>query len=276
VLDFVEIDVYVESFQKRFRMHEQDKEVQERLIQRGNLPRHIAIIMDGNGRWAKQQGKKRIVGHRAGVDSVRDVVRAAGELGIEVLTLYVFSSENWKRPLQEVSALMNLLNETLEKETKELVEKNVRVRAIGKIEQLPRSCQRALQKTIELTSRNSGLILNLALNYGSRGEIVEAVRRIASEVENGEYRADEIGEKTISAHLFTADLPDPDLLIRTSAEMRLSNFLLWQMAYTEIWVTDIYSLARFQKRTPLPGHRRLPVSGKKIRQGKGVKCHCLT
>jgi undecaprenyl diphosphate synthase len=220
-------------------MHEQDKEVQERLIQRGNLPRHIAIIMDGNGRWAKQQGKKRIVGHHAGVDSVRDVVRAAGELGIEVLTLYVFSSENWKRPPQQVSALMNLLKETLDKETKELLENNVRARAIGKIEQLPHFCQKALQRTIQLTSQNSGLILNLALNYGSRGEIVEAVRRIASEVEDGEYGANKIGEKTISAHLFTADLPDPDLLIRTSAEMRLSNFLLWQMAYTEIWVTDI-------------------------------------
>ena len=239
MLDFVEIDVYVKSFEKRFGMHEQDKKIQERLIQRGNLPRHIAIIMDGNGRWAKQRGKKRIVGHRAGVDSVRDVVRAAGELGIEVLTLYVFSSENWKRPPQQVSALMNLLKETLDKETKDLLENNVRVRAIGKIEQLPRFCQKVLQRTIELTSRNSGLILNLALNYGSRGEIVEAVRRIASEVENGEYRANKIGEKTISAHLFTADLPDPDLLIRTSAEMRLSNFLLWQMAYTEIWVTDI-------------------------------------
>ncbi len=220
-------------------MEEQDKEIQERLIQRGNLPRHIAIIMDGNGRWARQRGKKRIAGHRAGVDSVRDVVRAAGELGIEVLTLYVFSSENWKRPPQEVSALMNLLKETLEKETKELVENNVRVRTIGKIEQLPRSCQRALERTIELTSRNSGLILNLALNYGGRREIVEAVRRIASEVEGGKYKAEEIGEKAVSEHLFTAGLPDPDLLIRTSGEMRLSNFLLWQMAYTEIWVTDV-------------------------------------
>jgi len=220
-------------------VEQQDKEVQQRLIQRGNLPRHIAIIMDGNGRWARQRGEKRIAGHRAGVDSVRDVVRAAGELGIEVLTLYVFSSENWKRPPQEVSALMNLLKETLEKETKELVENNVRVRTIGKIEQLPRSCQRALERTVELTSRNSGLILNLALNYGGRREIVEAVRQIASEVEKGEQKAEKINEKTISAHLFTADLPDPDLLIRTSGEMRVSNFLLWQMAYTEIWVTDV-------------------------------------
>jgi len=213
----------------------EDKEIQERIKAKGNLPRHIAIIMDGNGRWARMRGLERIEGHRAGRESVRDVVRACGELGIEVLTLYAFSVENWRRPRREVWALMRLLRDTLYEEVDELDRNNVKLMAIGRLEGLPKASREALFWAMERTKDNTGLVLNLALNYGGRVEIVDAVRRI---LEKG-YRPEEVDEKVISAHLYTAGLPDPDLLIRTSGELRVSNFLLWQMAYTEIWVTDV-------------------------------------
>lgn len=218
---------------------QEDREIRERIIEKGNLPRHIAIIMDGNGRWARRRGKERIAGHQAGIEAVRDTVRAAGELGIEVLTLYAFSSENWNRPKNEVFALMRLLRETLEKETEELKKNNVRLRTIGRLDRLPAFTLHALKKAIERTSDGTGLTLVLALNYGGRGELVDAVRQIVSDVEKRRYGVEAVDEGLISRCLYTSGLPDPDLLIRTSGEMRLSNFLLWQMAYTEIWVTDV-------------------------------------
>lgn len=213
-----------------------DAEQQAALKARGNLPRHIAVIMDGNGRWAKQNGYSRITGHRHGVESVREVVRASAELGIEVLTLYVFSTENWNRPRQEVIALMRLLRQTLLRETDELNRNNVRLRASGRVDELPRQAAKALEEAIEITSRNTGLILNLAINYSGRAELVDAARAIVQEGHNPE----EITANLIAAHLYTHDLPDPDLLIRTSGEMRLSNYLLWQLAYTELWFTNVY------------------------------------
>lgn len=205
----------------------------------GNVPRHIAIIMDGNGRWAKRRGLPRIEGHRAGTASVKEVVRACGELDIDVLTLYAFSTENWKRPHWEVSVLMKLLLQTINNEIAELDENNVRVISIGRITDLPRETRRALEKAMERTANNSGLTLNLALSYSGRSEIIEAIRRIARELHEGAVQIDDIDESRFRDFLYTAELPDPDLLIRTSGELRISNFLLWQMAYTEIWVTDV-------------------------------------
>lgn len=213
-----------------------DAEQQAALKARGNLPRHIAVIMDGNGRWAKQNGYSRIVGHRHGVESVRELVRASAELGIEVLTPYVFSTENWSRPRHEVIALMRLLRQTLLKETDELNRNNVRLRVSGRMAELPAPAVKALEQAIETTSRNTGLVLNLAINYSGRAELVDAIRQI---MRKG-HKPEEISDDLISRHLYTYDLPDPDLLIRTSGEMRLSNFLLWQLAYTEIWVTNTY------------------------------------
>ena len=220
-------------------MEKRDSEIQKELLDRGNLPRHIAIIMDGNGRWARAREMSRIEGHRAAKESVRDAVRVCGELGIEVLTLYAFSTENWSRPRAEVLGLMRLLRSSLEEETPELLENNVKLMTIGRTDRLPRSCRRALDRSIERTSRNTGLILNLALNYGGRTEIVDAVRKIAGEVARGRIRREDIDEQIVSQSLYTAGLPDPDLLIRPSGEMRLSNFLLWQLAYTELWVTPV-------------------------------------
>ena len=216
-----------------------DRISQEQILAKGNLPRHIAIIMDGNGRWARMRGLDHIEGHRAGKASVRDVVEACGQLGVEVLTLYAFSTENWTRPRREVLALMRLLRDSLYEETDELDEKNVRLMAIGRTDDLPRTSRRALAWAMERTEHNTGLTLNLALNYGGRREIIDAVRRIAAEIERGMLRADQIDAEMFSRYLYTADLSEPDLLIRTSGEMRLSNFLLWQMAYSEIWVTDV-------------------------------------
>jgi undecaprenyl diphosphate synthase len=203
-----------------------------------NLPRHVAIIMDGNGRWAKQRGLPRIEGHRAGAESVREVVRVAGQLGIEYLTLYAFSIENWNRPKTEVGALMHLLEFYLKQEIPELNKNNVRLAAIGRIHELPQSAQKQLAKSIEALSRNTGLTLILALSYGGRAEIVDAVRAITQEVKAGRLDVADIDEKVIGQHLYTRAVPDPDLLIRTSAEMRVSNFLLWQISYAEIYVTD--------------------------------------
>lgn len=220
-------------------MDKPDTEIQRELRECGGLPRHIAIIMDGNTRWARRRGLRPIEGHRAGVETVRDIVEAAGQLGIEVLTLYTFSTENWKRPRREVLGLMNLLRETVVKETPELNRNNVRLRAIGRIDAIPGPSRRALLEAIKETSSNAGLILNLALNYGGRAEIIDAVRGIASEIEAGSLRARDVDEALLSRHLYTATLPDPDLLIRTSGELRVSNFLLWQIAYSELWVTDV-------------------------------------
>jgi undecaprenyl diphosphate synthase len=203
-----------------------------------NLPRHVAIIMDGNGRWAKQRGLPRIEGHRAGAESVREIVRVAGELGIDYLTLYAFSIENWNRPRAEVTALMHLLEFYLKQEIPELDKNNVRLAAIGRIHQLPVSAQKQLHNSMQALSRNTGLTLVLALSYGARAELVDAVREIARELKAGRLDVADIDEKVMSQHLYTRGIPDPDLLIRTSGEMRVSNFLLWQISYAEIYVTE--------------------------------------
>ncbi len=200
------------------------------------LPRHIAIIMDGNGRWAQKRALPRSMGHRAGVEALRKVVKTCSELGIKVLTVYAFSTENWSRPKDEVGVLMTLLTEYLRKELQELHQNNVVIRAIGGIADLPREAQRELDLSIKQTHNNSGLILNLALNYGGRSEIIDAVKKISNDVLTGKQKIEEIDEACFSDALFTSGLPDPDLMIRTSGEMRLSNFLLWQLAYTEIVV----------------------------------------
>ena len=220
-------------------MSPRDQDIQNQLKSHGNLPSHIAIIMDGNGRWAKKRGLPRVEGHRAGIKAVRDTVQACGELEIRILTLYTFSTENWNRPKDEVSALMKLLLRTIQMEIRELVENNVRLQSIGDLQSLPDTIREGIVRGIEATQGNTGLILNLALNYGGREEILSAVRRIADRVLAGEIRPDRIDAPTFQAHLYTAGMPDPDLLIRTSGEMRISNFLLWQLAYTEIVVTDV-------------------------------------
>ena len=203
-----------------------------------NLPSHLAIIMDGNGRWAKKRLLNRIKGHEQGVKTVRTVVRASRKIGIPHLTLYAFSTENWQRPKSEVNALMFLLVKFLKSEKKEMMDKNIRLNAIGQIERLQQDVQQELDKVMTLTKNNSGMQLNLALSYGGRWEIVQMVRRIALKVKNNQMDADSITPEIISEHLCTCSIPDPDLLIRTSGEMRISNFLLWQIAYTEIYVTD--------------------------------------
>jgi undecaprenyl diphosphate synthase len=216
------------------------KKVQElsEQIDRNALPAHIAIIMDGNGRWARKRSLPRVAGHRAGISAVREVVEGSAELGIPVLTLYAFSVENWKRPHAEVATLMQLLKEYLHKELDNIHKNNIQFRTLGRTDELDPSVQRELEKGIARTRSNTGMIFNVALNYGGRTEIVDAVNRI---LRNGGKSAAENGgitEKEFAAHLYTAGLPDPDLLIRTSGELRISNFLLWQIAYAEIWVTD--------------------------------------
>jgi undecaprenyl diphosphate synthase len=203
-----------------------------------NPPHHVAVIMDGNGRWAGQRGLPRIEGHRAGIESVREIVRTAGEAGIEYLTLYAFSIENWNRPDSEVRALMELLEIYLQSEQTELNEKNVRLRAIGRLEELPESTRRQLDASIAALDKNTGMTLVLALSYGGRAEIVDAARSIARDVRDGKLKPEQIDDRTISGHLYTREFPDPDLLIRTSGGMRVSNFLLWQISYAEIYVTE--------------------------------------
>ena len=205
----------------------------------GNLPRHVAVIMDGNGRWAERRGKPRIVGHQAGMKAVREVIETTAELGIPYLTLYAFSQENWKRPRTEIEALMGLLKRYIRTERKDLIEKGIRVRAIGDIERLAHGSREELDELITDTAANERLTVTLALSYGGRSEIVEAVRRIAREVRAGELDPEAIDEEVFADRLYTADLPDPDLLIRTSGELRISNFLLWQIAYTELYVTEV-------------------------------------
>lgn len=219
----------------------EDERRQQELRARGNLPRHIAIIMDGDRRWAEARELPRTEGHRFGRESVRDVVRACGQLQIEVLTLYTFSTENWARPRYEIQSLMRWLRQALRDEVPELHRNGVRLTAIGRWRELSRPVRTALEHAMERTRHNTGLVLNLALNYGGRAELVDAFRILAEQVSQGRYKASEIDEAAISAALYTAGLPDPDLLIRPSGEMRLSNFLPWQMVYTEIYfATDVY------------------------------------
>ncbi len=206
----------------------------EQLRARGNLPRHVAIIMDGNGRWAKARGVPRLMGHRAGRESVREAVRGCVALGVEVLTLYTFSTENWNRPRSEVRALMGILRQTLRSERRELRENNVRLDVIGRAADLPPEVAAAIDETRRYLSGCDGLRLHLALSYSGRAEIVDAVRRALADG----TPAEAMDEARFGDYLYTAGLPDPDLLIRTSGEMRLSNFMLWQLAYTELWITD--------------------------------------
>ena len=205
-----------------------------------NLPRHIAIIMDGNGRWAKGRGLPRIAGHREGVRTVRKITQICGKLGIQALTLYTFSSENWKRPVTEVGALMKLLVNSLRKEVSDLMKNNVRFTVIGDMNKFDQQIQNELINAIQKTKNNSGLNLNLALSYGSRQEILYATRKLVEKVTLGEIEIKDISEDLFSQMLHTKDLSDPDLLIRTGGEFRISNFLLWQIAYTEIHITDLY------------------------------------
>jgi len=201
------------------------------------LPRHVAVIMDGNGRWAKKRGLNRIAGHRKGIESVRDVVRTSRELGIRWLTLYAFSEENWRRPKYEVKALMSLLNRFLKGELKEMLDKGIRLACIGQTEKLPPEVQRTLWQTIEKTAHNKEMTLTLALSYGGRQEIVEAVRSMLKDIQKDTLNIKRITEERLSRYLYTSGIPDPDFLIRTSGEYRISNFLLWQIAYTEIFIT---------------------------------------
>ncbi|HKY61650.1 MAG TPA: isoprenyl transferase [Gemmatimonadota bacterium] len=205
----------------------------------GNLPRHVAVIMDGNGRWAERRGKPRIAGHQAGMKAVREVIETTADLGIPYLTLYAFSQENWKRPRTEIEALMDLLRHYIRTEREHLIEKGIRVRAIGDIERLAHGSREELDELITETAANERLTVTLALSYGGRSEIVEAVRRIARQVRAGELDPEAIDDEIFADCLYTAGLPDPDLLIRTSGELRISNFLLWQIAYTELYVTDV-------------------------------------
>jgi undecaprenyl diphosphate synthase len=203
------------------------------------LPRHIAVIMDGNGRWAQSRHKPRVEGHRAGIKSVRETVETSARLGLEVLTLYAFSVENWKRPRAEVATLMSLLKHYLRAELQTLLSNGIRFRVIGRPDALPEEVRRELQRGIDATRDQTGLVFNIALNYGGRAEITDAVRSFVKEaLENGRDPG-EVDEDSFAAHLYTSGLPDPDLLIRTSGELRVSNFLLWQIAYSEIWVTDV-------------------------------------
>ena len=216
-----------------------EKEIVDRIKARGNVPRHVAVIMDGNGRWARQRGLDRIEGHREGINSVRDVVEASGALGIEVLTLYTFSTENWRRPAREVAGLMRLLVQTVQREVDELDKNNVRLMTIGHLEDLPSYVRRAVRHSIERLATNTGLTVNLALSYSSRLEIADAAQAIARDVQRGTLRPEDVTPEVLQRYLNTAGLPDPDLLIRTSGEKRISNFLLWQLAYTELYFTEV-------------------------------------
>jgi undecaprenyl diphosphate synthase len=207
-------------------------------INKNNIPKHIAIIMDGNGRWAKQQGEDRIFGHHEGVNSVREIVEAAAEIGVKYLTVYAFSTENWNRPKEEVDALMELLVATITMETPQLHKNGVKLEAIGNLESLPRACYDELQVSINTTKNNKGLTLVLALSYSSKWELTEAVKSIALKIKSGQLKPEEVSEDTIASFLCTKNYPDPELMIRTSGEHRISNFLLWQLAYAEFYFTD--------------------------------------
>ncbi len=238
-----------------------------------NLPRHIAVIMDGNGRWAKQHGAIRTFGHKSAIKSVREVAEASAELGVKYLTLYTFSTENWSRPKEEVSAIMQLLAHTISRETKTLIKNDIRLEVIGDMSGLPKNCQNKLNKSIESTRENKSMVLSLALNYSGRWEIVEAVKRIAQDVTENQVKIEEINESLFNNYLTTNSFPDPELLIRTSGEMRISNFLLWQLAYSEIYVTKVLwpdftkehlyeAIVDYQNR-----ERRFGMTGEQIKKG---------
>jgi len=247
-------------------------------INKDKLPKHIAIIMDGNGRWAEKRGNQRIFGHKNAVAAVRDTVEASAELGVNYLTLYAFSTENWKRPKTEVDALMSLLVSTISSETKTLIENNIKLHAIGNTGSLPKNVQFQLQKAIFSTSKNAGLNLILALSYGSRWEIVSAVKKIISDIQHGKLLADDLNEMIFEKYLDTSGFPDPELIIRTSGEFRISNFLLWQIAYTELYFTTtlwpdfrrehLYeAILSFQKR-----ERRFGKTTDQIKKNINVNC----
>ena len=234
------------------------------------LPKHVAIIMDGNGRWAKQRAMNRIRGHEEGAESVRTIVRATREIGIPWLTLYAFSEENWRRPKLEVEALMALLKRFLQSETREMLDNGIRFQAIGRLHKLPNDVQETLRETAEKTASNRNMVLTLALSYGGRQEMTDAVRKIVQKAEAGEIRSSQVSEALVSENLYTARMPDPDLLIRTSGECRISNFLLWQIAYAEIYMTPTYwpdfrkgeyveALMEYQKR-----ERRFGATGDQV------------
>jgi undecaprenyl diphosphate synthase len=214
-----------------------DEELFARSLSRQTLPQHIAVIMDGNGRWAQQQGWPRIEGHRRGVQSVRSMVEECSRLGLKQLTLFCFSSENWKRPQRELTLLMALLKQYVIEERREIMRQGLQFRVIGNLQQLDTGIQAEIQKTVTAASVNSGMTLCLAVNYGARQEITEAVQRIATRVRAGEVNPEEISEQVVADHLMTAGMPDPDLVIRTAGELRISNFLLWQVSYAELWVS---------------------------------------
>jgi undecaprenyl diphosphate synthase len=218
----------------------EDKKVQDELRESGDIPAHIAVIMDGNGRWAVGRSLPRVAGHREGVKSVRDIVEACGQLGVGYLTLYAFSTENWNRPREEVSTLMRLLLNSLREETDRLHRNNVRLTAMGDIEKLPQKVQAKLHETISVTKNNTGLTLNLALSYSGRWELMKALKEIACRIQRGELSPDDIDESLIGKHLLTAGMPEPDLLIRTGGEYRVSNFMLWQLAYSELYISERY------------------------------------
>lgn len=209
-------------------------------VDKNKIPKHVAVIMDGNGRWAKERGKNRLEGHAMGVDSVRATLKTALELGVSYLTLYAFSTENWSRPKEEVDGLMDLLVQSITNEIEELNENGVRLLAIGDIDGLPEKCSNSLKEAINNTSKNNQISLILALNYSSKWELNKAIRLIASDVQSKKIKVDEITDELIASYLATKDIPDPELLIRTSGEHRISNFLLWQIAYTEFYFTDVH------------------------------------
>ncbi len=209
----------------------------EKVKEKGNIPTHIAIIMDGNGRWAKQRGLPRVAGHKKGVEVVREIVETCAQFGVQYLTLYTFSTENWKRPQDEVTTLMRLIVRSLHSETDSLHENNIRLTAIGELNLLPNIVQKELRESIKKTSKNTRMTLNLALSYSGRTELKQAIIDIAKSVEEGKLKSEDINEELISNFLYTKDMPDPDLMIRSGGEMRVSNFLLWQIAYAEIFVT---------------------------------------
>lgn len=212
----------------------------EFILDMSKIPQHIAIIMDGNGRWAKQRNLPRTLGHKAGVEAIRNVVKECNSLGVKYLTLYAFSTENWKRPAEEVNALMKLLVEYLKMEFNELNSNGVVINSIGDLSKLPLICQKELEIAYENSKNNKGLILNLALNYGGRNEIIGAMKNIYSEIKAGKISESDLNESLIANHLYTKGIPDPEIIIRPSGEQRLSNFLLWQSAYSEFWYSDIY------------------------------------
>ena len=217
----------------------EQNDLKERILENGNIPGHVAIIMDGNGRWAKAKGLSRIRGHEEGIKSVRSVVEACGEIGVKVLTLYTFSKENWRRPKTEIAGLWRLLLRTVRREVPDLMKNNVRLKVIGVMEDLPFGAREGMLYAIKELKNNTGLVLNLALSYSSRLEITQAVQKLSEQVAKGIIKPKDITEQVISDSLYTAGMPDPDLLIRTSGEQRISNFLLWQIAYSELCITNV-------------------------------------